>query len=145
MFSFISKPRCSQSTLVKLLAFFLVFGVVSSIVIDAHADLPGFKRVEAPLVSIEDAREFFEKQEETQDIPMKGPQVRGPTDAGPEIVELVKRFKSDPRVVNDPNFIVDLIYQYVHNNIEYTPIFGSLKVQLEHYSIRRAMILTRPR
>jgi RHS repeat-associated protein len=41
----------------------------------------------------------------------------GSTAAAPEIVELARALKYDP----------DLIYQYVHDNIEFSPLWGALK------------------
>src|SRR2546427_377748 len=40
-----------------------------------------------------------------------------PTSAPPEIIELARALRYDP----------DLIYQYVHDNIEFSPLFGLLK------------------
>jgi len=44
----------------------------------------------------------------------------------PEIVELARELKNDP----------DLIYQYVHDNIEFSPLFGVLKGPLGTLSSR---------
>jgi len=78
--------------------------------------LPGYHRAEAPLVSPVDAQTILAGTEvEEFSAPSIG--TRSSTEATPHIQELAQGLKND----------ADLIYEYVYNYIEYTPIFGSVK------------------
>jgi len=82
----------------------------------AGASLPGHQRAEAPLVSPSNARRILEMAPSEKMI-SKALGILSATEATSEITELAKGLKNDP----------DLIYEYVYNYIEYTPIFGSIK------------------
>lgn len=80
------------------------------------AVLPGHKRAEAPLISPIDAQKILGKRV-PKDVVLTGVGILSSTEVTPEIQELARGLKNDP----------DLIYEYVYNHIEYTPIFGSVK------------------
>lgn len=98
--------------LLTLLSFtFLTWGGTK-----AEAVLPGHQRAEAPLISPPDAQKVLEKGP-PKGVTLTGPGILSSTEATSEIQELARGLKNDP----------DLIYEYVYNHIEYTPIFGSVK------------------
>jgi len=65
-------------------------------------------------IPFEQAQSALETENKTQAI--SNPAVTSAA-ASAEIVELARALKNDP----------DLIYQYVHDNIEFSPLFGALK------------------
>ncbi|MBW2011657.1 MAG: transglutaminase domain-containing protein, partial [Deltaproteobacteria bacterium] len=81
--------------------------------------LPGHTKVEALLVSPQEARDFFQTTapKGVEGIAVEGAEILSSTAVSPEIEALARGLKNDP----------DLIYAYVHDHIEHTPIFGSLK------------------
>lgn len=112
----------------KKLPFFLItfflYVFLPSVVSSANDTvLPGRRMAEAPPVSPEEARMYYDKIEKefaVSKIPQEGMEamaVSSDTEATSEIQELARGLKNDP----------DLIYEYVHDHIEYTPIYGSLK------------------
>ena len=78
--------------------------------------LPGYQRAEAPLVPPLEAQKFLDIRLLLGVAP-KDMGILSSTEATPEIQELARGLNND----------ADLIYEYVYNYIEYTPIFGSVK------------------
>lgn len=83
---------------------------------------PGWFMGSAPAVSHETAKAFFDSvTKKSANSGVKSGTVRfsamSATDATPEITELARGLRNDPK----------LIYDYVHNNIDYVPYYGSLK------------------
>ena len=79
---------------------------------------PGWFVADAPAVSHEEAQAYFktvQKNAATTEIVRFS--AMSATDPTPEIVELARGLMNDPK----------LIYDYVHNNIDYVPYYGSLK------------------
>ena len=80
----------------------------------------GWFNATADPVSPEKARAYYEKKQMEKAALNKGiPTFRILSDesTSPEIVELARALRNDPK----------LIYDYVHNNIDYVPYYGSLK------------------
>jgi hypothetical protein len=94
--------------LVSLLAFLLSTSVAAG----PRAGPLGFQKVDAPLVSPSEAQQFYGR---AATLGVSAPAVS--TEATPEIRALARGLKYDP----------DLIYQHVHDYIEYAPMFGSAK------------------
>lgn len=82
---------------------------------------PGWHMVTAEPVSPEEAEAYYESQqlapEEISAQEVTGFTALSATSPSPEIIELARALKYDPK----------LIYDYVHNHIDYVPYFGSLK------------------
>ncbi|MBT8368723.1 MAG: transglutaminase-like domain-containing protein, partial [Deltaproteobacteria bacterium] len=95
-----------------LFLFFVLFTCVATLAATVPA---GPIKGAAPLVSPYEAQKTLARMT-VEKITLKGLDIPT-TEATPEIKELARGLKNDP----------DLIYQYVHDHIEYTPIFGSLK------------------
>jgi hypothetical protein len=76
------------------------------------ADLPANKNIKAAPISSSAAQAIFASTPKSASPPAS----LAPGSI-PEIVELARALKNDP----------DLIYQYVHDRIQYTPIYGSSK------------------
>lgn len=88
----------------------------------ANIDLPGLSRVVMPPVTPEESELAIHSQLLPPDLNFMGPEPKkfGPGDvvlAPPSIIELARALRND----------VDLIYQYVRNNIDYYPIWGVQK------------------
>ncbi len=117
MYLYFFKQQGSSMKRVVSVVIFLLVGLILGLSSASYARLPEFSRVKAPLVSLEEAREYFTQQEELAALSGRIAALRGTTTPTIGIQELVNQLNSDP----------DLIYEYVHNTIDYTPIFGSLK------------------
>src|SRR5579862_3357611 len=61
--------------------------------------------------------EALRNAEQNTSLLARRPRVSVQSAAAPEIVELARALQNDP----------DLIYQFVHDNIEFSPLFGLLK------------------
>lgn len=72
--------------------------------------------IEAPLVSPADAQTIL-RGSGVEEFSAPSVGILSSTDATPQIQELARGLKNEP----------DLIYEYIYNHIEYTPIFGSVK------------------
>ncbi len=81
--------------------------------IEAHAITPGHERVSAPVISPQEATAILSGYA----TPALALHSKGDESNIPEITSLARSLKHD----------VDLIYQFVHDHIEYTPIFGEMK------------------
>ena len=75
-----------------------------------------FSATPVPFAQAEQARKSAQRLPKGNAVRMTAEEDE-PVATPPEIVELARALKNDP----------DLIYQYVHDNIEFTPLFGSLK------------------
>lgn len=83
---------------------------------EALAGLPQVRRISAQPVAPEQAREILSSRDVTaQGLPAMG--AMGAATVSSDISALARALKND----------VDLIYEYVYNNIAYKPIFGSIK------------------
>ena len=80
----------------------------------AQSPLPASRRAQAGLVSSEEAQNTLAKRIVA---PTQFPAPNLSTAVTSEIQELARALKNDP----------NLIYQYVYDRVEYTPIYGSLK------------------
>ncbi len=104
------------------LGIFLSFLALSVSTPNTHAELPlpGIQNITAQPVTSEEARSILMDRMTA----VQGPEyadkaivLLAATDSTDEIQAMARALKND----------VDLIYEYVHNQIDYTPIFGSLK------------------
>ncbi|MBV5328249.1 MAG: transglutaminase domain-containing protein, partial [Chlorobium sp.] len=87
---------------------------------DAEPAGPGWFMQDAEPVSSEEAEAYFSSlpEEKAKDTQLRGNIIpMAATTASPEIIELARALRHDPK----------LIYDYVHNNIDYVPYSGSLK------------------
>lgn len=94
----------------------LSFAILTWSDMKAEAVVPGYQRVEASIISPLDAQKILDGRR-PQGIILSDRGILSSTEATPEIQELARGLKNDP----------DLIYEYVYNGIEYTPIFGCIK------------------
>lgn len=79
---------------------------------------PGWIMGKANPVSPEEAEAHFAAKRKEHALKSgKAPMASAAADSSPEIVELARGLRNDPK----------LIYDYVHNHIDYVPYFGSLK------------------
>ncbi|MEW6429715.1 MAG: RHS repeat-associated core domain-containing protein [Thermodesulfobacteriota bacterium] len=107
--------RLPRGTLPPLLLFLIIFSAPLAAAAPAG---PGWYSVQGEPVSTEQAAVHYASlaaatasgQATTQSI-------TSPAQPSPEITELARALQNDPK----------LIYEYVHNHIEYVPYFGSLK------------------
>jgi len=106
-----------KSVYIKMsLAFLVVFFNTNSASSESYSSpAPGRRRVEGKLVKPSEARQILSKPAKAQ-LPLKMLSGMG-LEATPEIVELARGLRNDP----------NLIYKFVHDHIDYTPIFGSVK------------------
>lgn len=95
------------AAVVAMLTLFPVMG-------KAQSPLPASRRAQAGLVSSEEAQNTLAKRIVA---PTQFPAPNLSTAVTSEIQELARALKNDP----------NLIYQYVYDRVEYTPIYGSLK------------------
>jgi hypothetical protein len=96
------------------LAASVALAILIGSAMSAEAGLPTYRRVAAGLVSPAQAKAL---ERELQTEPAATASILSATQASVEIQELARGLKHD----------VDLIYEYVYNRVEYTPIFGSVK------------------
>ena len=102
----------------RINAFLIAVIVTLIIYSSAFADsrtLPGFKLVSAGPVSPEEAHRIIESRGDAE-YATEGLGLSG-VGSGDRIAELARGLKNDP----------NLIYKFVHDNIEYTPIYGCIK------------------
>jgi hypothetical protein len=78
---------------------------------------PGWLTADAPAVSHDEAMRYFGTVKANNGSGAVRFTAMSATDATPEITELARSLMNDPK----------LIYDYVHNNIDYVPYYGSLK------------------
>jgi RHS repeat-associated protein len=81
---------------------------------------PGWMPLRGPQITPDQAEVYFSKKmmKRIMEQPlMAAPAAAGATETSPEIGELARALRHDPK----------LIYNYVHQNIDYLPYFGSLK------------------
>jgi len=106
-----------KSVYIKMsLAFFVVFFNTNSASSESYSSpAPGRRRVEGKLVKPYEARQILSKPAKAQ-LPLKILSGIG-LEATQEIVELARGLRNDP----------NLIYKFVQDHIDYTPIFGSVK------------------
>ncbi|MBU2569647.1 MAG: hypothetical protein KJ725_06325 [Gammaproteobacteria bacterium] len=91
----------------------------------ASTTLPAVNRLEAPLVFPKQAGRILNKRQvtksnlrtSTETLSLQSLSTSAAATSVPDVAELARALKNDP----------DLIYQYVHDHIEYDPIFGHLK------------------
>ena len=101
----------------KLLLFILLsFTLLMWSDVKAEAVAPGYQRTEAPLISPLDAQQVL-NEKAMEGVPLNVTGILSSTEATPEIQELARGLKNDP----------NLMYEYVYNYIEYSPIFGCVK------------------
>lgn len=114
----------------KILTILLIFsglgfmpGMVSAK--QANPPLPAVNKLEAPLVFPKQAGRILNKRQviksdlrlSSDTLSLQSLSTSAVASPVPDVAELARALKNDP----------DLIYQYVHNHIEYDPIFGNLK------------------
>ena len=100
------------------LAFSALLCVSTASVADAVGPIPGRRLVEAPLVDVDTARSVLSAgQAGLAAAAAGGFAAAASTAVSPEITELARGLEND----------VDLIFQFVYEQIEYIPIYGSLK------------------
>ena len=83
----------------------------------AEAGLPAYKYGKASQVSPQEAQVYFEQAKPAVAAPLGTLAPELAAASTPEIREMARALKNDP----------DLIYQYVYDLVEYTPIYGSCK------------------
>lgn len=110
-FKIISKWAFKWSLFALVASILLLWGCPTT-----EAAFPGYQRTEAPLISPADAQIVFNMIASKSMLPTEMGIVSS-TSATTEIQALAKALKDSP----------DLIYEYVYNHIEYTPIFGCVK------------------
>jgi len=113
------------SLTVLILAMFIQLLVIAPA--SAEISGPGWVRVKADPVSLEDSRAYYKTKTPAPKMAYGALAVTRETAASaasgtsttvsPEIIELARALKHDPK----------LIYDYVHNHIDYVPYFGLLK------------------
>jgi YD repeat-containing protein len=99
--------------------FLLILPLVASPVFaDTEPAGPGWHNMQGTLISPEKAKAFYQNAAATASsqgkLTLQGESAAQST---PEIIELARALHHDPK----------LIYEYVRNNVDYTPYFGSLK------------------
>src|SRR5947209_5745754 len=97
------------------LGFLLILLSVLSEIGDIPAALPGLKQAKAKPISSEEAQKFYTQAAKAPVRAAASPQSLPAS--SPELTELARALRNDP----------DLIYQYVHDRVQYTPIYGSSK------------------
>ncbi len=109
----------AYATRVSFTLGLLLIAVIFFLSSSALALLPGHTLSSAPVVSPSEARAILEASSLTRSVTPLAvePAAFSFTQQDPEIKVLARGLKYD----------VDLIYQFVHNHIRYSPIFGSLK------------------
>ncbi len=116
--SFLRKQESRQHFYLILFSLSLLLSF--SLNIDAYAEEagPGWFMGKAEPVSPEEAEAYYNSQQ-TMTAPLEAMSLSAAsaTTATNEIIELARALRYDPK----------LIYDYVHNHIDYVPYFGSLK------------------
>ena len=105
----------------------IFFGLAAGIVLIqcsvARAEIagPGWMIDAAPIVSSQEAEQYYSQQAQDlqveQNFSFMGMEISSSTEITNEISELARALQNDPK----------LIYDYVHNHIDYVPYFGALK------------------
>ncbi len=106
-------------TALSIIFIFLIL-VFSAISVKAGETGPGWFDRQGEPVSIGDAKVYYGSNLDNslvQTLAVTGIDVTAATTQTPEIIELARGLQYDPK----------LIYEYVRNNIDYVPYFGSLK------------------
>jgi len=114
--------QCKLSLTVLILTMFIQLLIIAPAF--AEVSGPGWVRVKADPVSLEDSRAYYKTRTSAPKMAYGVLAITGETAASgalttvsPEIEELARALNHDPK----------LIYDYVHNHIDYVPYFGLLK------------------
>ena len=85
--------------------------------VHAHENGPGWFNIQGNQITPGQSRLYYQGLKKTRTLTAQSLSATAADDSDPEIVELARALQSDPK----------LIYEYVHNHIDYVPYYGSLK------------------